>query len=592
VSGIYTVLARKWRPLLFDDVVGQDVVVQTLKNAIQHDRVAHAYLFNGSRGTGKTTVARILARALNCENGPAPDPCGTCGTCTQILQGTSLDVLEIDGASTRGIDDVRRLREDVKLSPTGGRKKVYIIDEVHMLTSQAFNALLKTLEEPPPHVVFVLATTDPQKMPDTILSRCQRFNFTRIRPDDAVARLREVVDGENVNMSDDALRLLARRSGGALRDALGFLDQVLATGADPIDTSTVENTLGLVGGENYAELVSALVGRDPGRALAHVGEVHRAGHDVEFFVQGLLDLLRNMMIVKSVRDGGDILDLSTEEMARLEALAEPIELGDALRLIRMTVEIADSLRTSEYPWVHLEIGVVEMASLDRVAEIGALISAMQAGGPPDPGGQARRAPSPAPKSAPKPGAAPSTSGRGSSGGSSGTIARAMAPSKAASSPEPEPTSVSEPVAAEAAPAPVSNPTPDIKLVPSESPAPDRTEPFALPNEVWTAALDQLKDRKPLLWSILSQGDLGPVSGGKLPFLLDAKHGFHLEQLREPAHVKLIEDCLLGVYDRPLTFCVKVEEGAGAIAREETERKKVLEDPFVKKLLEHLDGEIL
>lgn len=622
MSGIYQVLARKWRPREFGDVAGQDVVVRALSNAIERNRVHHAYLFSGSRGTGKTTVARILARSLNCEKGPTATPCGECDPCREILSGNSLDVLEIDGASTRGIDDVRRLREDVKLAPSRGKKKVYIVDEVHMLTQQAFNALLKTLEEPPAHVVFVLATTDPQKLPETILSRCQRFTFTRIPVANAVERLREVVTGEGAEITEGALLVLARRAGGALRDALGFLDQVIATGASPIDEAAVTRALGLVGTDVYGDLVRAFVDRDPGKALTVVSDVHRAGHDLEFFVQGLLDVLRNLLVLKSAPGATEILEVSDDERALLADLAEPLDLGDLLRLIRITVEASDQIRRSDYPWVHLEVSVVEMASLDRVADLGALVAELRTltggdgpGGSPGgglaPGGSGGRGSASASGSASRTGARPGTGPRASgqaptgrpdlrevprpaSGGVAGSTgtpaeeARAAAPTltvaePGASVPEAD---VSDPPPSVSPEGASSSATPADGGARASSAAADGAGADA----IWGHVLERVKPEKPLLWSVLSQGEPGPIENDTLYFRIDPEQDFHLEQLREPAHLDFIKQCVAAASPRPLGFDVRLEKGAGG--PEPRERKKVLEDPFVKKLLEFLDGEIV
>ncbi len=565
MSGIYTVLARKWRPHRFDDVVGQDVIVRTLKNAIERNRVAHAYLFAGSRGTGKTTIARILARALNCERGPTSEPCGECASCKSILAGTSLDVLEIDGASTRGIDDIRQLRGDVKLASTGGRKKVYIIDEVHMLTPPAFNALLKTLEEPPAHVIFVLATTDPQKVPETILSRCQRFNFARIRARAAVGRLRTVVDGEGLSISDDALMILARRSGGALRDALGFLDQAVSTGVEPIDEEAVVEILGLVGSDLYLDLLWAFADRVPAKALELVWEVHRQGFDLEFFVQGLLEHLRNLLVLKSAPGMEELLEVSAEEKRRLVELAGRLELGDLVRLIRITVEIGDQIRRSDYPWMHLEVGAVEMASLDSVKEIGELIGELRALS------EAR---------------APSVSDRAGGGRRGDEAVETPPPQKPSRRSEP---GRRERASASSGPAAVQT-TATVGAAVGVATA-TRTETYPVP-EVWERVLERIKGDKPLLWSVLSQGEPGPIEGGAFNFRIDPSKGFHLEQLKEPAHVQMIEARLSEAAGHRMRFRVQRAAGAGESAVPAKERPKVLEDPFVKKVLELLDGEIV
>jgi DNA polymerase-3 subunit gamma/tau len=561
VSLPYTVLARKWRPHRFEDVVGQDVVVRTLRNAIARGRVAHAYLFAGSRGTGKTSVARILARALNCARGPTVDPCGECAPCKEILAGRALDVLEIDGASTRGIDDVRRLREDVKLSPTGGAKKIYIIDEVHMLTPPAFNALLKTLEEPPAHVVFILATTDPQRLPETILSRCQRFNFGRIGARAAAQRLREVVTAEKISITDEALLLLARRSGGALRDALGFLDQIIATGATSIDAAAVVEVLGLVGEDVYRDLLAGIADRDPGRALAIVSDVHRNGHDLEFFVHGLLDLLRALLVQKASPDAAELLEVSGDERERLQELAGRLDLGDVLQLIRILVEAGDRIRRSDHPWVHLEVAVVEMASLDSVREIGELI-------------QELRARSSAPPTPPRPpGGARPGAGEGSP--------ERPAPKAGLRSPRVAPTTEAG-----------SSRQRTERGSSEATAAAEQTIVATFPAEAWQGVLERLRVKKPLLSSILSQGEVGALRGDSLEFRIDPAKAFHIEQLREPAHLDLIQTCIAEVWDRPLGLEVALRPGAGGQASPDADRRKVLEDPLVKRLLEYLDGEIV
>src|SRR5437762_1209501 len=263
----YEVFARKYRPQTFDELVGQAHVSRTLKNAVEQGRLAHAYLFVGPRGIGKTSTARILAKSLNCAKGPTITPCGKCDNCLEITGGNSLDVIEIDGASNRGIDDVRELRDNVRYAPAKGRYKIYIIDEVHMLTKEAFNALLKTLEEPPPHVKFIFATTDVQKVPITILSRCQRFDFTGIASPLIIDRLRAVAKAEAVDADDEALELLARRAGGSMRDAQSLLDQLLAFGGDRLTVEQVHQLLGTAQDERVLALASAVLEHDSPRAL-------------------------------------------------------------------------------------------------------------------------------------------------------------------------------------------------------------------------------------------------------------------------------------------------------------------------------------
>lgn len=291
----YQVSARKYRPGTFDDVIGQRHVVQTLMNAIATKRIAHAFLFSGTRGVGKTTVARILAKALNCEQGPTGSPCNTCPNCTEIAQGTSVDVVEIDGASNTSVDDVREIRENVKFSPFRGHYRVYIIDEVHMLSNSAFNALLKTLEEPPAHVVFIFATTEIHKIPATILSRCQHYNFRRISKAEIVERLRHVAEQDGLSIEDRSLMALARASEGSMRDALSLLDQVIAFGGKTIRHEDLETLLGMVPQEHVRAMIGAVIEQNGPRALRVIAGLLDQGHDVRAYCADLVEYVRNML---------------------------------------------------------------------------------------------------------------------------------------------------------------------------------------------------------------------------------------------------------------------------------------------------------
>src|SRR5262245_6608802 len=285
----YKVLARRWRPQQFSDLIGQEAIAQALQGAITAQRVAHAYLFTGARGVGKTTTARILAKALNCREGPTCTPCDRCDSCEGVAAGDDVDVLEIDGASNRGIDEVRELRQNVNLRPTRGRYKIYIIDEVHMLTREAFNALLKTLEEPPEHVKFIFATTDPQKIPVTILSRCQRFDFGTIGNDRIQKRLEGIVQAEGIEVDESVLELVTRRASGSMRDALSLMDQLLAFGGERVTAEQVHQLLGTANEDRLLQLATSLIDRDAGKAIDAVDEAESHGVQLGELIDQLLE---------------------------------------------------------------------------------------------------------------------------------------------------------------------------------------------------------------------------------------------------------------------------------------------------------------
>lgn len=341
----YVALYRKWRPQGFDSLVGQEAVRTALTNALETGRIAHAYLFAGPRGTGKTSTAKILAKAVNCEHGPTPNPCNKCQNCVRINDGTSMDVFEIDAASNRGIDEIRDLREKVAFAPVNGRYKVYIIDEVHMLTTEAFNALLKTLEEPPPHVIFILATTEPHKIPATIHSRCQRFDFKRVTDSDIVKRLREVADGSGIAADDDALQLIAVQADGGMRDALSLLDQC-GVMAERVSAETVRSVLGIVGREALRELVKAVGEGNVPESLEFLEDLLAGGKDVKQIITELAEYLRAVLLYKASPEYREIYLTDTKEaIAAMEGLFSTDRLMAAQeRLHQCMLELRQSVR--------------------------------------------------------------------------------------------------------------------------------------------------------------------------------------------------------------------------------------------------------
>jgi len=373
----YLVLARKWRPQSFEDLVGQEHVGRTLANAIASDRVHHAFLFTGARGVGKTSAARILAKALNCEQGPTATPCNSCPTCTEIAAGHGGDVFEIDGASNTGVDDVRELRENIRYLPSRSKFKIFIIDEVHMLSINAFNALLKTLEEPPEHAKFILATTEPHKIPVTILSRCQRFDFRKIPAVKVVERLREIVAAENLQVSELALGLIARRGEGSMRDALSTLDQVIAFCGEQAADEDVQGLLGMVDRRLLLDTVEAVVGRDSHRALESVRRIDALGYAYRQFCQELVEVFRALVVLRVVPDPGDLLDLPADQLAELKKLVEPLQLQDLERVLTVLIKLEAELANSFYPRIALEMTLVRLTQLPPAREVGALVRKLE-----------------------------------------------------------------------------------------------------------------------------------------------------------------------------------------------------------------------
>ncbi len=365
----YQVSARKYRPATFEEVIGQPHVVRTLVNAITTKRIAHAFLFSGTRGVGKTTVARLLAKALNCERGPTGTPCGTCPNCLEIAQGTSVDVIEIDGASNTGVDDVRELRENVKFTPFRGTYRVYIIDEVHMLSNSAFNALLKTLEEPPAHVVFIFATTEIHKIPPTILSRCQHYNFRRIPRSEITQRLRHVADQDGIKVDDGSLALIAKASEGSMRDALSLLDQAVAFGGKTIRAADVETLLGSVPQEHIRAMIASVLSQDSPRAVGVIAALLDQGHDLRTYCAELVESVRNLLIAavvpasKGVQELRSVIDLPDEELRQLTTEAKAFSVEQLQELFRIFSHAEDALRASAHPRFVLEVAAVRATQL-------------------------------------------------------------------------------------------------------------------------------------------------------------------------------------------------------------------------------------
>ncbi len=360
----YTALYRKWRPKTFDDIIGQEHVTTTLKNQIANDRIAHAYLLCGTRGTGKTSTAKVMAKALNCLNPKDGNPCNECEMCKKISQGLAIDVTELDAASNNGIDKIRDIIDDTKYPPQEGKYKIYIMDEVHMLSMVAVNAFLKTLEEPPQNVIFILATTDPQRLPITILSRCQRFDFKRISIKDLTERLRTIVTAQGVLADDKSLDLIARVSDGAARDALSILDQAISMGDGSVNYDNLVEMLGLVTNEYLFDITSAIIEKNVEKAMVVIEKVVFAGKDMYLFIKDLIEHYRNLLMLKVTSNPEEVLDMSLENIKLLDEQSKRIRVEEIMRDIRILQEAEGNAKLSKQARLYLELAAIKMCKIE------------------------------------------------------------------------------------------------------------------------------------------------------------------------------------------------------------------------------------
>jgi len=370
------VTALAWRPQTFDDVIGQDVITKTLQNAIQSDRIHHAYLFAGLRGSGKTSTARILAKALNCEKGPTAEPCLACHSCQEIREGTSLDVVEIDAASNNSVDNIRELREWVRYSSARDSYKIYIIDEVHMLSASAFNALLKTLEEPPPNVVFILATTELHKIPATILSRTQQFDFRQIPLHKIEQRLKAIADADQIDIEQEAIALIAQSAGGSMRDALSVFDQVISASGDGITRLDVQSVLGVVEDANLVDLLWGIVNGSAEQLFARVAELVHYGHDLKQAYDAFTTFVRDCIVLKSVDNPSDLILRTYGHQSSLDEVLSKLETADLIRMFDQLVALEPLFRASSQPRYGFELVMLKLMELRRLKPIEELIQSL------------------------------------------------------------------------------------------------------------------------------------------------------------------------------------------------------------------------
>ena len=635
-------LALKYRPQTFSDMIGQEHVTAVLTRALEGKRVAHAYLFTGARGVGKTTCARLIAKALNCqqrgEQGrSAAEPCNACTSCGEITTGVSLDVAEIDGASNRGIADVQALREKVRFTPTGGKNRVVIIDEVHQLSNDAFAALLKTLEEPPPHLVFVFATTDPQKLPETIRSRTQRFDFARVPLRKVADRLldiqrREAADAQGVRfaLTEGAALLLAHKSEGSMRDAVSALDQVVSAGEPEVNEELVRRVLGLADRDAFFALAGAILDRDPKTALRTLHQAFEKGLDARDLAEGLCEHVRHILVLKVDPEAGDLVALAREDLERLKKQGESWSENDLLRLLKLASEAPWPMRDSPQPLIHLEAAVLQMATLEPGETLAEIIEKLESL-------EKRLAGSPAPPAAPGGHTAPATGGARWTGAAPGGGARASnavpgftPPTASGFAPPATPRAQAPPAAPRTAtPAPGFMPntppfvpptgpraaapaapptaavlpggpraaapaaTPAAAVWPGLSvaaPAPvatldvqvERTEEH---ERLWLATLEGINARKRMLGAFLEESRFVGLTADAVVVAMD---DLHRTVIQEAANRTLVTDELKRAFGRALDLRL------APLGADAPRRRAVLEDvaPMVERAIEFFQGDVI
>jgi DNA polymerase-3 subunit gamma/tau len=599
----YQVIARKWRPQTFRDLVGQGHVTETLANAIRSDRVAHAYIFSGARGVGKTTAARILAKALNCVNGPTAEPCGVCDSCTEIAAGTSLDVIEIDAASNRGIDQIRELREMVRYAPAASRSKVVILDEAHMLTGEASNALLKTLEEPPDRVIFVMATTEPENLVDTIRSRSQHFHFRALTFAEITGRLEEIAAKETLKIEPGALAVIARMAEGSLRDALSLLEQARAYCGETIPADQVRALFGVVPDDALEELVGSIASGSADRALALVHTFQKEGRNLQHFCREAIRHMRNLLIARVCGADSEMIAATPDQRPALARAAAEFSEEDLTRFFQILLQTDDDLRRKPDPRVHLEMGLLRLINASRLAPLEELLAEVRSGVPAATGvgpGPARGAPATPVAVAPR---------------------REASPAPAA------------PVPFIAAPRPVAS-SPSVALVPIRA---ERTQPTATPMLVPAAetaavrphsaevigvgdsssahgaapisatGLNQeqvaeiksaIQAQQKFLSELIDRGNRWELEGAELRIYFSPADRAYAEMLEGRDSLEKLRGVSSKVLGRPVRVCAKLEAVAAAAASAsrgglgtQELRAQFERDPVVRSMLKRFGGKI-
>ncbi len=585
----YQVIARKWRPQTFADLVGQQHVTETLANAIHNNRVAHAYIFSVGRGVGKTTAARILAKALNCVHGATPEPCGVCDSCKEIAAGTSLDVIEIDAASNRGIDQIRELREMVRYAPAASRHKVVILDEAHMLTGEASNALLKTLEEPPDRVIFVMATTEPENLEDTIRSRSQHFHFRALTFAEITSRLKYIAEQENLKIDDGALSVIARMAEGSMRDALSLLEQARAYCGDDIKDKEVRELLGVVPEDALQELVESIAEHSAERALGLVHRFQREGRNLQHFCREAIRHMRNLLIVRVCGADSDLIAATPEQRPGLAKAAALFTEEDLTRYFEILLQTDNQVRREMDPRVHLEMGLLRLVNAARLAPLEELLAELGNGAPGKPGG------GPVLKRAAEATAAPQipsrtenasdTHRRGFTSPSSleaGSTAIATAPRAAAAASAAAVAPALEPVES----APASNELPKAEVVATGLTVGQVTE-----------IKSTIQSQQKFIGELLEHSSRWALDGSELRIYFPAEDSAFAGLIEGRETLEKIRASSSKVLGRSVRVCAKLESGAASDANAsgssstQQMRAQFENDPMVKSMLQRFGGRI-